>query len=102
MKKHDALIESLMTAIFPPARTQFEIAAAYVPFTSQTIFATSEYKRLFAYIQKCNEEKQEKNKAQKYLVVMLHAYRKILQHFYGIDLNFEFPWVFIKIYQFIV
>jgi hypothetical protein len=49
---------------------------------------------LFDYIQKCNKEKEEQNKSEKYLVVMLHAYRKILQHFYGIELNFEFPWVF--------
>jgi hypothetical protein len=94
LQKHSQLIELLMTAIFPPAQTQNEIAAAYVPFTSHTIFATSEYRRLFDYIQKCNKEKEEQNKSDKYLVVMLHAYRKILQHFYGIELNFEFPWVF--------
>ncbi len=93
LEKHKDLIELLMTVIFPPALQKSEVAAAFIPFTQQTIYATPAYRQLFDYIQECNKNQKKPEDEKKYLVVMLYAYRKILQRFYNIDIDFDFPWI---------
>ena len=58
-EKHKDLIESLMTVIFPPALQESEVAAAFIPFTHHTVYATPAYRRLFDYIQKCNKDQKK-------------------------------------------
>ena len=91
--KYRDLIDLLMTAIFPPARSDTDIAAAYIPFTKETIYVTPTYRRLFDYIQKCDEEKKTLLDQRMYLVIMLHAYKAILKRFYDVDVDFDFPWI---------
>jgi len=93
LDKHRELIQLLMTVIFPPAGLDTDIAAAYIPFTKDTIYATPTYRRLFDYIEECNEEKKTLDDQKMYLVIMLHAYKAILNHFYDFNIEFDFPMI---------
>jgi hypothetical protein len=93
LDEHQELIEILMSAIFPPARKEKEIAAAFIPFTHQAIYSTPAYNRLFDYIEKCNEEKKSLDDEKIYLVIMLNAYKAILKVFYNMVIDFDFPWI---------
>jgi hypothetical protein len=91
--KHRELIDLLMTVIFPQARSDTDIAAAYIPFTNNTIYATPTYRRLFDYIQQCDEEKKSADNERMYLLIMLHAYKSILKRFYDVTIDFDFPMI---------
>ena len=91
--KYRDLIDLLMTAIFPIARLDTHIAAAYIPFTRDTIYATPTYRRLFDYITDCDEEKKSIDDQRIYLVIMLHAYKAILSRFYDFNIDIDFPMI---------
>jgi hypothetical protein len=91
--KNRELIDLLMTVIFPPARIDTDIAAAYIPFTRDTIYATPKYRRLFDFIQKCNEEKKSADNKRMFLLIMLHAYKAILKRYYDVTIDFDFPMI---------
>jgi hypothetical protein len=93
VEKHRELIDLLMTVVFPPARMDTDIAAAYVPFTKDTIFSTPSYRRLFSFIQQCNKEKKTADEERMYFMIMLHAYKAVLERFYDIKIDFDFPMI---------
>jgi hypothetical protein len=93
IEKHKELIDLLMTVVFPPARMDADIAAAYVPFTKETIFSTPSYSRLFSFIQQCNLDKKTTDDEKMYFMMMLHAYKAILECFYDIKIDFDFPMI---------
>jgi hypothetical protein len=93
VEKHRELIDQLMTVIFPPAQLDTDISAAYVPFTKDTIFSTPMYRRLFRFIQKCNKDKKSADDERMYFLIMLHAYKAILEHFYDVKIDFDFPMI---------
>jgi len=93
IEKHRGLIDLLMTVVFPPARMDTDIAAAYVPFTKDTIFSTPSYRRLFSFIQECNQEKKTADEERMYFLIMLHAYKAVLERFYNIKIDFDFPMI---------
>jgi hypothetical protein len=93
IEKHRELIDLLMTVIFPQAQLDTDIAAAYIPFTKDTIFATPTYQRLFNFIQQCNDKKKTADDERMFFLIMLHAYEAILEQFYDITIDFDFPMV---------
>jgi hypothetical protein len=93
VEKHRELIDLLMTFIFPPARLDTDIAAAYIPFTKNAIYATPTYRRLFDFIQLCTEQKKAADEERMYFLIMLHAYKAILKRFYDVTIDFDFPMI---------
>lgn len=93
VEKHRELIDMLMTVVFPQARLDTDIAAAYVPFTKDTIFSTPSYRRLFSFIQECNKDKKTADEERMYFLIMLHAYKAVLESFYDIKIDFDFPMI---------
>ena len=48
LEKHGSLVEMLMSLVFPPAFSDRDYAAAFVPFQSDTVYATPGFKRLWS------------------------------------------------------
>jgi GAF domain-containing protein len=47
LEKHQSLLDLLMTMVFPPSFRESDIAAAFVPFTFTSVYATPAFKHLF-------------------------------------------------------
>jgi GAF domain-containing protein len=91
------LIDILMTLAFPRASWDEIYAAALVPFQLQTFYTSRRFKQMFTgdngRIQgRLNVDSQTVDH-----VKVLHAYTFILQHFYDIQLEFDYPLIFTAI-----
>ena len=97
LEPHHDLIDIFMTMAFPRASWDEIYAAALVPFQLQTFYASPRFKQIFTrddgYIQgRINVDGQTVDH-----VKVLHAYAYILQHFYDIQLDFDYPLIFTAI-----
>ena len=91
---HRELVDSLMSAVFPPASWDTDYTAALIPFHMQSFYATPAFERLIlsddGYISgRMNVDEQTVNH-----VKLLHTYAFILFMIYGIELDFEYPLIY--------
>ncbi len=91
LEPHQDLIDIFMTMAFPRASWDEIYAAALVPFQLQTFYTSPRFRQMFTgddgRIQgRINVDGQTIDH-----VKVLHAYAYILQHFYDIQLEFDYP-----------
>ncbi len=94
LSAHKDLVDTLMTAVFPPASWDEAYTAALVPFQMQSFYATPSFERLMltddGYLSgRVNVDEQTTAH-----VRLLHTYAFILYMVHGIELDFEYPLIF--------
>ncbi len=92
--EHRALVDEMMTAVFPSATWDSAYAAALLPFHMQSFYATPSFERLMLSDDghlsgRMNVDEQTANH-----VRLLHTYAFILHMVYGIELDFEYPLIY--------
>ncbi len=88
---HQALIDLLMSVVFPPAFWESDCAAAFVPFQFTGFYATPAFKTLFkmegqGFTPQLNVDPQQWQWG-----LTLKAFIFIMRKFYGLDLTWDFP-----------
>ncbi len=88
---HQELVETLMTAVFPPASWDEAFTAALIPFHMKSFYATPSFERMMlgddGYLQgRVNVDEQTVAH-----VKLLHTYAYILYMVYDISLDFDYP-----------
>ena len=91
-EKHRVLVENLMSLVFPPAFREQDYGAAFVPFQSETIYATPSFKRLWP-TQDCMDFGIVASTGPEhwYLGRIMKACAIILETFYDMSLPLDFP-----------
>jgi hypothetical protein len=92
--QHRTLVETLMTAVFPRASRETLYAAALRPLYLQSFYATSPFARLLLADNGSVCARVNVSDATLAQVRILYAYALILQRFYSIPLDFEYPLIF--------
>jgi hypothetical protein len=93
--RHRELIDMLMTVVFPRASWEQVYAAAMIPFHMQRVYATPSFERLGMADDDGTLRGRMSTDVQTLAhVKILHAYTVILQKVYGIELDFEYPFIF--------
>ena len=93
--QHRALIDILMTVVFPQASWEQTYAAAMIPFQFRSFYATPSFGRLGLAAEDGTLSGRTTTDAQTLVhVKMLHAYAFILHQVYGIQVDFEYPLIF--------
>ena len=91
LEKYQELIDLLMTAVFPPAFWESDVAAAFMPFQFTGFYATPLFKTLFKMEGRGFTPQLNVDPGQWEWGRLLKAYIFILNKFYGIDLSWDFP-----------
>ena len=92
--KHQTLVDTLMTAVFPRASRDTLYAVALRPLYLQSFYATPPFARLLLADNGSVCARANVSDATLAQVRILYAYALILQRFYGMLLNFEYPLIF--------
>jgi GAF domain-containing protein len=92
--QHRTLVDTLMTAVFPRASRDKLYAAALRPLYLQSFYATPPFTRLLLADNGSVCARVNVSDATLAQVRILYAYALILQRFYGISLDFEYPLIF--------
>lgn len=90
LDRHRALVDVLMTQVFPAAYREEDHGAVFVPFTLHPVYATPAFRRLFlpdgVLRARLNLDDPTMNTGR-----VLRAYGVILRRVYGLDLSFDVP-----------
>ncbi|WP_089721972.1 GAF domain-containing protein, partial [Candidatus Entotheonella palauensis] len=97
LEPHQDLIDILMTMAFPRASWEEIYAAALVPFQLQTFYTSPRFQQMFTGDDGRMQGRINVDGQTVDHVKMLHAYAYILQHFYDIPLEFDYPLIFTAI-----
>ena len=92
LDKHRALVDMLMSIVFPPAFWHRDFSAAFVPFHFESIYATPAFRRLL--MQEGSDLAYRPTSIDNERWAwgrLMKAYFHILRTFYNIDLAFEYP-----------
>ena len=94
LKPYQDLLDIFMTMVFPRASWDEIYAAALVPFQLQTFYASPRFKQVIADDSGQIHGRLNVDTHTVDHVKVLHAYAYILQHFYDIHLEFDYPLIF--------
>jgi len=91
LQRHQNLLKTLMSLVFPPAFWQTDLVGAFVPFNLQPVYTSTSFKRLLL-----NEDGSFKSRPlmgeETYLTGrILRAYFLILEKYYGIRRDIDYP-----------
>ena len=91
LDRHQGLLRSLMSLVFPPAFWKSDLAGAFVPFNLQPVYTSPSFNRLLL-----NDDGSFKSTPlmgeENYLMGrILRAYFLILQKYYGIHRDIDYP-----------
>jgi hypothetical protein len=89
--RHQELVDTLMTLVFPRASWDEMYAAALIPFHLQSFYATPSFKRLLMTADGHLRGRVNVDEQTVEHVRLLHAYTFILSNVYGIDIDFDYP-----------
>jgi len=92
--QHKALVDLMMTAMFPPAFWEQEYGAALFPFQLRAFYATSAFRRTLMNDDGTLQGRLNLDAQRLGNVKTLLAYELILQRTYGISLGIEAPVIF--------
>ena len=92
--RHKALVDLMMTAMFPPAFWEQEYGAALFPFQLRAFYATSAFRRLLMNDDGTLQGRVNLDPQRLGNVKTLLAYELILQRTYGIGLGIDAPVIF--------
>jgi GAF domain len=93
LRAHRPLVDALMSTVFPAALWDLEVGAILVPFRLQSVYATPSFERLLMGATGILRGRLNLDAEGGLRIRVLHAYRHILQRFYGIDLDLGTPLV---------
>jgi GAF domain-containing protein len=91
LEQHQGLVDLLMSAVFPPASWDRDYAAATTPFHFRSFYATPSFGRWLTVEDGTFEGWMNLDRDRFFSGKLLRAYLYILQRFYGIALDFEYP-----------
>src|SRR5262245_10952539 len=94
IEQHGALVDLMMTAMFPPAFWEQEYGAALFPFQLRAFYATSAFRRELMNDDGTLQGRVNLDPQRMRDVKILLAYDLILQRLYGISLGVEAPVIF--------
>jgi hypothetical protein len=94
LEPYQALIDIFMTMAFPRASWDEIYAAALVPFQLQTFYTSPRFKQMFTGDDGRMQGRMNVDAQTVHHVKVLHAYAFILQHFYDIRVEFDYPIIF--------
>ncbi len=97
LEPHQNLLDICMTMAFPRASWDEIYAAALIPFQLQTFYTSPRFKQMFTGDDGRIEGRLNVDAQTVDHVKILHAYAYILQHFYDIQLEFDYPLIFTAI-----
>ena len=97
LEPYQDLIDIFMTMAFPRASWDEIYAAALTPFQLQSFYASPRFKQLFTGDDGRMKGRVNVDSQTVEHVKVLHAYAFILQHFYDIELEFDYPLIFTAI-----
>ena len=97
LEPYQDLIDIFMTMAFPRASWHEIYAAALTPFQLQSFYASPRFKQLFTGDDGRMKGRVNVDSQTVQHVKVLHAYAFILRHFYGIELEFDYPLIFTAI-----
>jgi hypothetical protein len=91
LERHSDLVQRLMSFVFAPASWDTEAYAAVVPFSIRPIFVSPHFQRLFinedgSFLGRRNVDEESFNRGR-----AIRAYLFILEKFYGVQQNFDYP-----------
>jgi len=92
--QHKALVDLMMTAMFPPAFWEQEYGAALFPFQLRAFYATSGFRRALMNEDGTLQGRVNLDPLRLSDVKILLAYELILQRIYGISMGVEAPVIF--------
>ncbi|HWP46024.1 MAG TPA: GAF domain-containing protein [Candidatus Limnocylindrales bacterium] len=93
LEKHKELIDMLMTLVFPPAFWDRDYLAAIIPYHFRIFYATPSFKRFLMEDKNFIGRTHLDERAMTY-GTLLKAYSQILQKFYDVKFEFEYPLIF--------
>jgi hypothetical protein len=91
LNENPALLNLLMSIVFPPAFWDKDCAAAFVPFQFKSFFATPAFKTLFMTADGSFSPQLNINSQEWDWGLLLKAYLLILKKFYALELEWNFP-----------
>jgi GAF domain-containing protein len=84
-KKHEDLVDVLMSVLYAPAQWDNTIAASLVPFDFQSFYSTDLFKRRFTLTQEEVKKRFASQKSSSAFLKTMKAYSFILQELYGVE-----------------
>ncbi len=93
LEKHKELIDMLMTLVFPPAFWDRDYLAALIPYHFRIFYATLSFERFLMENRNFIGRTHLDERAMTY-GTLLKAYSHILQKFYNVKFEFEYPLIF--------
>lgn len=94
LAQHQALVDTLMSVIFPRASWDDVHAAAFWPFHLRSVYATPSFARLLLDDDRLMRGRPNIDWPAKEKVRDLYAYAMILQRVYGMDIDFAYPLIY--------
>jgi GAF domain-containing protein len=93
LEKHKEVIDMLMTLVFPPAFWDRDYLAAIIPYHFRIFYATPSFERFLMENKNFIGRTHLDERAMTY-GTLLKAYSQILQKFYDVKFEFEYPLIF--------
>lgn len=91
LDKEPALLDALMTAVFPPASWESDLTGAFVPFSFDAFYTTPMFKKKFLHGDGDFVNHITMESVLFDIGKLIHAYLVILKRFYDIEVSFEYP-----------
>jgi hypothetical protein len=94
LERHQALVDVLMAAVFPPASWEQEFGAALMPFHLRGFYATPPMRRLLMSPDGSLQGRVNLDPDMVSALRMALAYGLILKRVYGVEINVDYPLIF--------
>lgn len=91
LDKHQDLLKSLMSLVFPPAFWNTDLVGAFVPFILRPVYTSPSFKRLLLSEDDCFKSTPIMGKEGFFMGRVLMAYFLILDRCYGIHRDIDYP-----------
>ena len=91
LDRHQDLLKSLMSLVFPPAFWQTDLVGAFVPFNLRPVYTSPSFKRLLLNTDGSFKSRPVMGEEAYLMGRILRAYFLILDKFYGIHRDIDYP-----------
>ena len=91
LDRHQGLLKSLMSLVFPPAFWQTDLVGAFVPFNLRPVYTSPSFRRLLLNDDGSFKSRPLMGEETYFMGRILRAYFLILEKYYGIRRNIDYP-----------
>lgn len=91
LDRHQDLLKSLMSLVFPPAFWQTDLVGAFVPFNLRPVYTSPSFKRLLLNDDGSFKSRPLMGEETYFMGRILRAYFLILEKYYGIRRDIDYP-----------